>query len=332
MKIVRTDAELYLPRLDDRLRAQGHDLVLLNDGVTEAELIHALADADILMMCYAPITRRVIASAPRLRGVIKYGVGIDAIDIDAAKDHGVTVVNIPEYGENTVAEGAFLLLLALMRKLPPLLETMQRDGWTWPEPRWLGRDIAGMTLGIVGFGRIGQSLARMAGAGFGAKVIAYDPHKPDLRFQAAGVERSATLAELLKRADAVSLHAVLQPETHHLIGAAELARMKDDALLINVSRGELIDETALVDALDQGRLAGAGLDVFANEPLQPDHPLLDRANVILLPHLTFWTAEAMQRLEDDTFDRLSELIEGRPVTIRSKDPRLQGQSGARYSD
>ena len=172
MKIVRTDAEVYLPTLDDRLRDEGHELTLLPDGTPEVEICAAVQDADIILMCYARITRRIIEAAPRLRGIVKYGVGIDAIDFAAARDHGVTVVNIPEYGERTVAEGAFLLLLALRRKLPPLLKEMDAQGWTWPEARWLGNDIAGMTLGIVGFGRIGQAMAQMAGAGFGARVMA----------------------------------------------------------------------------------------------------------------------------------------------------------------
>ena len=128
MKIVRTDAELYLPTLDDRLRTEGHDLVLLPDGISQEALIEASRDADILMMCYTPVTRAVIQAAPKLRGIVKYGVGIDAIDIQAAKDHGVAVVNVPEYAENTVAEGAFLLMLALLRKLPARSAAMRASG------------------------------------------------------------------------------------------------------------------------------------------------------------------------------------------------------------
>lgn len=329
MKIVRTDAELHLPTLDDRLRADGHNLVLLPDGISEDTLIAATSDADILMMCYTPVTRRVIEAAPKLRGIVKYGVGIDAIDIPAAREHGVTVVNVPEYAETTVAEGAFLLMLALLRKLPALSDEMRSQGWTWPEPRWLGRDVAGLTVGLIGFGRIGRSMARMAGAGFGAHVIACDPHQPESAFSSAGVE-SVSLTDLLARADAVSLHTVLNDQTRHLIGAAELTLMKPGAILVNVSRGALIDEAALISALDDGRIAGAGLDVYEREPLDLSHPLQNRKNVILLPHLTFWTHQAMARLEEDTRARLSELIDGRPVTIRSTDPRLQDQPGAFY--
>ncbi len=330
MKIVRTDAELVLPTLDDRLRAEGHELVLLPDGIAEDALCAEVEDADILMMCYTPVPRRVIEAAPKLRGIVKYGVGIDAVDIAGAKDRGVTVVNVPEYAERTVAEGAFLLLLALMRKLPPLMQAMAQDGWAWPEPRWLGHDIAGMTLGLVGLGRIGRAMAQMAGAGFGATVWAYDPLQPQEVFDAAGVKRAESLHALLECADAISLHTVLNDDTRHLIGQPELARMKTGALLINVSRGALVDEAALIEALDAGHLGGAGLDVFEREPLTRDHALFGRPNVLLLPHLTFWTVEAMARLEDDTYARLQELIEGRPVSIRSRDPRLQDQPGADY--
>jgi len=335
MKILRTDAELTLPTLDDALRADGHDLTLVPDGITEKALAAAVAETECLLMCYTPVTARVIAAAPRLRAIVKYGVGIDAIDIPAARARGITVVNIPAYAETTVAEGAFLLLIALRRKLAALRAEMETTGWTWPEPRWIGSDIRGMTLGIVGLGRIGRALAHMAGAGFSARILAYSPHTPDNDFAALGVTRAETLPELLARSDAVSLHCTLNETTRHIIGAAELAAMQPHAVLVNTSRGALVDEAALIRALDEGKIAGAGLDVFSREPLAlANHPLaalFHRDNVILLPHLTFFTNEAMQRLEDDTRARIAEVAAHRPVTIRSTDPRLQGQSGAVYT-
>jgi len=330
VKIVRTDAELQTPYLDSELRAAGHDLILLPDGVSEDDLSRAMAGADLLLMCYTPITAAVIAAAPRLKGIVKYGVGIDAIDIPAAIARGIPVVNIPEYAEETVAEGAFTLMLALARRLPALHAQMQGHGWAWPEPQRMGRDLAGSTVGIIGFGHIGQSFARMAGAGFRARVIAYSPHTDRSVFDAAGVERCADLRGLLKQSDFVSVHCVLNPETHHLIGAAEFAAMKPDACLINVSRGAIVDEQALIAALDQGQIAGAALDVFSAEPLaltnHPLSPLFGRDNVILSPHLTFYTAQAMHRLESETLERCHEVLEGRPVQIKSNDPRLRAQS------
>jgi D-3-phosphoglycerate dehydrogenase len=330
MKIVRTDSKLQTPDLDAALRALGHDLHLLPDGVGGDELIAALRDADLLLMCYTPITRRIIEAAPKLRGIVKYGVGIDAIDIPAARDHGVTVVNIPEYAEETVAEGAFALMIALAKKLTALNSQMNTQGWAWPEAPWLGSDIAGKTVGIIGLGRIGRSMARMAGLGFRARVIAYSPHTSKADMQAAGVIRCETLAELMAQSDFVSIHCVLNDETHHLLGEAELRMMKPTAFLINVSRGAIVDEAALVRALEEGRIAGAGLDVFSDEPLtRHDHPmsaLYDHANVILSPHLTFYTREAMQRLESETLERCVELLTGQDVLIKSTDPRLRAQS------
>jgi D-3-phosphoglycerate dehydrogenase len=237
MKAVRTDAELECPDLDAGLRARGVELVLLPDGVSEDSLVEAVGDADLLLMCYTRITRRVIEAAQRLRGIVKYGVGIDAIDIDAAQAHRVPVVNIPEYAERTVAEGAFLLLLALARKLVPMHNAMRRDGWLWPARGWLGGDIAGKTVGLVGVGRIGRSFAQMAGAGFGARVLGYDPHVSAEAMRAAGVEKHDDLHAMLAQCDAVSLHCVLNAATYKLIGERELRCLRPGAFLINVSRG-----------------------------------------------------------------------------------------------
>jgi D-3-phosphoglycerate dehydrogenase len=280
-------------------------------------------------MCYTPITAKVIGNAKQLKGIVKFGVGIDAIDIDAARAHKIPVVNIPEYAESTVAEGAFALMIALAKKLVPIHNAMQTDGWAWPTERWMGSDISGKTVGLVGVGKIGKSMARMAGAGFGAKVLGYNPNMPQDVMQAAGVTKCDDLQEMLKQCDFVSVHCVLNDSTHHLIGADELNCMKSSAILINVSRGAIVDEKALLQALKDGAIAGAGLDVYSQEPLnQTDHPmraLFEMDNVILSPHLTFYTNDAMQRLEDETYARCMEVLEGRPVTIKSKDPRLTAQ-------
>lgn len=327
MKIVRTDRELEMPLVDARLQEMGHELVLLPDGVPEDELCAAVTGCELLLMCYTPITERVIVAANELRGIVKYGVGIDAIDIPAARAGGIAVVNIPEYAEETVAEGAFAMLTALAKKLPALGKQMETAGWAWPTAAWQASDIAGKTVGIVGCGKIGTRMARMAGAGFRARVIGYDPRQDREALAARGIEKVDDLCELLARSDFVSLHATLSSENRHLIGVSELAAMKTTAFLINTARGALVDEAALVEALQAGRIAGAGLDVFSQEPLNRcDHPmraLYRMDNVILAPHLTFYTAEAMQRLEQETLERCLEVIEHRAVTITSSDPRLQ---------
>lgn len=334
MKFVRLDRELETPLMDAELSRRG-SLVLLPENVSEERLVAEVADADLLLMCYTPVTARVIAAARRLKAIVKYGVGIDAIDIPAAAARGIPVVNIPEYAEDTVAEGAFTLMLALAKKLVPLDRQMRAEGWAWPVERWMGSDISGKTVGIVGLGRIGRSFARMAGQGFRARVIAYSPGTSAEEMARLGVEKVDDLHDLLRQSDFVSLHCTLNASTRHIIGAAELAAMKPTAFLINSSRGALVDEGALVAALTEGRIAGAGLDVFSSEPLcLSGHlmsPLFAMPNVIMLPHLTFYTAEAMERLESETLERCDEALAGLPVLVKSHDPRLRAQErGVRF--
>ena len=337
MKVVRTDAELTLTRVDDALCARGASVVLLPDATSEEALAAELRDADLLLMCYAPIPARVIEGASRLRGIVKYGVGIDAIDIDAAKRRGIPVANVPEYAEETVAEGTVALMLALARKFKPLQREMDTHGWAWPTPPWLGSDLAGKTLGLVGVGRIGHNVARIAGQGFRMRVLGYDPHVDARRMERGGVVKCNELHAMLRESDIVSVHAVLTPATRHLLGEPELAVMRPHALLVNVSRGAIVDEAALVGALKARAIGGAGLDVYEQEPLRrSDHPLASlhaMDNVMLWPHLTFYTAEAMRRLEDETLERCLEILDGRPVLVKSHDPRLRSQArGVRFQD
>lgn len=204
---------------------------------------------------------------------------------------------------------------------------MSREGWAWPAAEWLATDLAGKTLGLVGYGRIGRSFARMA-AGFRVRVLFYDPY-------VEGTQKD--LRAMLAQSDFVSVHCVLNAQTRHLIGARELEAMEPTAYLINVSRGAIVDEMALLRALQQKRIAGAALDVYSREPLAKEgHPLsalYAMDNVIVSPHLTFHTREAMARLEADTLARCREVLEGRPVTVRSRDPRLRAQTrGVRFDD
>jgi len=321
-----------MPRVDAALRAAGHELVVLPDGIEEKTLVDNLKDADLLLMCYTPVPARIIDAAPRLKGIVKYGVGIDAIDIPAARARGIPVVNVPAYAEETVAEGAFALMLGLARRFKAIQHEMDASGWAWPTARWLGQDLSGATLGLVGAGRIGRSMARMAAA-FRMRVLGFDPQLP-ADFPG---ERRENLVSMLGECDFVSIHCVLNAQTRHLVGAAEIAAMKPSAFLINVSRGEIVDEAALLVALHAERIAGAALDVYGREPLARNgHPLsalYAMDNVILWPHLTFYTREAMQRLEEDTLARCLEILEGKPVLVKSADPRLRAQTqGVRFAD
>ncbi|AEL25023.1 2-hydroxyacid dehydrogenase [Cyclobacterium marinum] len=330
MKIIRTDKELELPLVDRELVAKGHELVLLPEGISEDLLLEEVRDCDLLLMCYTPVSKKVIEASTKLKAIIKYGVGIDAIDITAAINKGVVVVNVPEYAEETVAEGAFAMLLALTKKIPAIHHQMSRNAWVWPTQRWLGLDVSGKTLGIIGCSKIGTSMARMAGMGFNAQVIGYDPYKSKDELAIKGIEKVHSLHTLLEESDFISLHAVLTNETHHILGKKELAKVKKTAFIINTARGALIDEEELLQALEKGQVAGAALDVFSREPLNQEfHPLkklYTMENVLLFPHLSFYTEEAMLRLEMETLDRCQEVFENIPILIKTKDPRLQQQS------
>ncbi len=315
-RILRTDTEV---RIGDRDLAY---LGTLADVVTaaawdERTLARQAKDAELIVTSFFPtISARVIAAAPKLKAIVKYGVGVDNIDLDAATRRRVMVVNCPEYGAETVADHAFALLLALARKIVRIDRATKETAWVWPAPEYCGVDLAGKTLGLVGFGSIGRAMSRRA-AGFGLEQIAYDPYvEPDS--VAAHPVRLVAFDELLGRSDFISIHCILTPETRGLIGEAELKKMKDQAYLVDVSRGAIIDEAALVRALAGGWIAGAGMDVFAQEPLAPDYPLLKMDNVILTSHLAWYTKEADERLAKECVARVLELLRGEtPRNVRN---------------
>jgi len=300
-----TDAELNMGGSWPAEAADEFELVTAADDAA-ATLIEAAAAADLIFTCYAPITAEVIAAAPRLRGIVKYGVGTDSIDLQAAAERGIPVVHCPDYGTDTVADQAFGLMLAAARQIPKVDSDLKQQGWLWPEAPYLGTDLAGKTLGIVGFGRIGKAMA-CRGGGFGMQRLVCDPYVPH-DAQEWGNLQFASLERVLAEADFLSLHCVLTPETKGLLSAENLRRLKPTAIVVNVSRGELIDQQALVEALQQGRLAGAGLDVFAQEPLDAEHPLHSLGNVVLSPHFAFYTREAYERLEAECLGKVRDLI------------------------
>eukprot|EP00759_Apiculatamorpha_spiralis_P005043 PhF_6_TR13006/c0_g1_i1/m.20601/K00058/serA, PHGDH; D-3-phosphoglycerate dehydrogenase / 2-oxoglutarate reductase len=332
--IVKNDITLDIPNTIRDLTPHAR-FVHTPDDEEETNLKH-ISDASILLTCYAKVTERIINSAPKLKGIVKYGVGIDQIDTVAAKKKGVVVVNVPQYAENTVAEMAFALMIDLMKKLHVQQLGMQKE-WLWPNTeRWLGYDLEGKTIGIVGLGLIGSSFARMC-KGFLMNVIAYDPYRSEEYFAARGVKKVSSMEDLVTSSDIVAMHSVLNSETRHILSRDLIAKLKPSAIVINTARGALIDEVALVDALVEKRVAAAGLDVFSQEPVEHSghpmsqlYPLVNEGRVLLTPHLAFYTKEAMKRLEDETTERCLEILQDRPVLVKSKDPRLQGQSKCRY--
>ncbi len=307
LKILRTDAELnIIEQYMDQVSAVAH--VATCESYDADEIARQAADADLILTCYTEIPAKVINAAPRLKGIVKYGVGTNNIDLEAATRNKVMVANCPDYGSDTVADHAFALLISLARRIPELDRAMRQEAWLWPR-EWFGLDLAGKTLGLIGLGRIGRCMARRA-RGFGMELIAVDPYVDPGEAGDLGVAFTS-LDELLERADFISIHCVLTPETRGLVGREQLKRMKDTAFLIDVSRGAIVDEAALIRALKEGWIAGAGFDVFEHEPLAPDYPLLGMDNVILTPHVAWYTREAFERVEKDTLNGVLDILAGR---------------------
>ena len=279
----------------------------------EAEMIACMRDADALVTSFSPVTRGLMGALEGLQVVVRTGVGYDVIDVPAATELGVIVVNIPDLWIREVANHALGLLLAWNRKILQLDREVRAGVWSAVVPGGAG-SLHGETVGIVGLGNIGSAFARRV-ASLETRVIACDPYVDDARFAALGVER-VTLPALAERSDYVSVHTLLSAETRHLIGEAFFARTKPTAFLINTSRGPVVDERALVRALREGRLAGAALDVWEREPVAPDNPLLAMDNVIATPHAAYFSTAAVAAVPRRCGEEIARVLDGqRPLNV-----------------
>jgi len=262
---------------------------------TESATAQAVAGAHVVLNNFAPMTRRVMQGLAEGATIVRYGVGVDNVDLDAARDLGVAVCNVPDYGIEEVADHAAAMALFLARKVQ-VFDTGIRDG-EWGITNIVSglRSLGDTTVGLVGLGRIAQAFARRMMA-FGCKVVAHDPYVDADVAADMGVTLTA-LDEVVAQAGILSLHVPLTPETRHMIGADRLAALPAGAIVVNASRGGLIDEAALARALTDGHIAGAGLDVFEKEPLPADSPLRDAPNVLLTPHAAFYSDASVRRLQ-----------------------------------
>jgi glyoxylate reductase len=292
--------------IDVRPLLPGHDVRGGDVRLDRAGLLAAVADAEGLICLLSDrIDGELLAAAPRLRVIGNHAVGTDNVDLAACAARGVAVANTPDVLTAATADLTLALLLGTARRIVEADALVRSGGWTgWAPDQLLGADLVGRTLGIIGMGRIGQAVARRA-AGFELDIL-YTHPRPVPGAPGAHVE----LAELLARSDFVSIHCPLRPATRGLIGAAELAAMKPTAILVNTARGPIVDEAALVAALAAGRIAGAGLDVFAEEPRVPD-PLRRDPRVVVLPHIGSATHGTRARMATLCADAVREVLAGR---------------------
>lgn len=283
--------------------------VRMASSLDEEALLLAVAEVDgIIIRANGKVTRRLMEAAPRLKVVARHGVGVEAIDLQAAAEFGITVVNTPEANVESVAEQCLGMMIALAKRILEADRALRSGDWG-ARYRLVGNELLGKTLGLVGFGRIGQRLGSMCRHAFSMGILYHDVVAyPEV--EAALHARKVPLDDLLAQADFVSLHTPLLPETRGLIGEEELRRMKRTAFLINTSRGPVVDQAALVRALQEGWIAGAGLDVYDSEPLPADSPLLRMEKVVLSPHMAAHTDEALLRMAMVVTDVLA-VLEGR---------------------
>jgi D-3-phosphoglycerate dehydrogenase len=278
-------------------------------SLEESDLLKAVADVEgIIIRASGKVTRRLMEAAPNLKVVARHGVGVEAIDRQAAADRGIQVVNTPEANVESVAEQCLGMMLILAKRMRLADKAIRAGDWE-ARYRLTGNELLGKTLGLVGFGRIGQRLAAMCGHGLSMAIVFHDVIAYPEAEKALGARR-VNLESLLGEADFVSLHTPLVPETRGLMGEAALRKMKPSAFLINTARGQVVDQAALVRALQEGWIAGAGLDVYDPEPLPHDSPLLGMDNVVLSPHMAAHTDEALYRMAMVVTDVLA-VIEGK---------------------
>ena len=281
-------------------------------GWSEQEVLPIIGDvAGIIIRANGLVTRRLMESAPILKVVGRHGVGLDNVYLAAATELGIFVVNTPLANAESVAEHTLGLMIALSKRIAAGDRELRAGNW---DARYtlVGRELRGRTLGVVGCGRIGSRVAHMAHAAFDVQVLYHDVIAQPEWEATLGAER-VDLEELLRRADYVTLHVPLTPATQGLIGERELALMKSTALLLNTSRGPVVDEGALVEALRSGQIAGAGLDVYSTEPLPVGSPLLSVQNVLLTPHMAAHTEEALRNMSLVAKDIIA-VLEGRKPT------------------
>ncbi len=291
----------------DRLGAAGYGLIS-GRGMSENELLDAAREASAIVVIAQPVTRRLIDAMERCEFIMTLSVGYDCVDVQAATDRRVPVSNSPTYCSEDVANHAMTLLLAVSRKLHLTTPKTTTAIWGYDYARPIFQ-FRGRRLGIVGLGKIGRALVGKA-KGMGFEPAAYDPYLADDIFEMCGVRRCYEFSELLESSDCISVHAPLTGETRHLFDGAAFDRMSAEAVFVNTARGAIVDQDALVRALDEGRLGGAGIDVLEREPPAPEEPILSCAGALVTPHIAWYSEESFRRNRELGMDELIRVLDG----------------------
>lgn len=307
VRVVITDCNHDNIDPEEKVFAEAGIGVRLAQCKTASDVIEAARDAEAIISQYAPIDEAVLAALARCRVAVRYGVGVDTIDVEAASRHGVWVANVPDYGVEEVSDHALALTLNVLRGIHRLDRSVRSGEWDVKVVRPLRR-VRGLTLGVVGCGRIGSALARKASR-LGLRVIAFDKVSVLGELVSEGVE-PVGFDELLAASDVVSLHVPLSEETRHMIGEEQLRRMKPEAYLVNTARGGIVDQAALLRALDGGGISGAALDVLETEPPDDDDPLVNHDRVLLTPHAAWYSEESYGTLKAEVAREVVRVLSG----------------------
>jgi D-3-phosphoglycerate dehydrogenase len=287
----------------------------------EEEILARCRDADGIILQYAPLPRKMLEALPRCKVLSRYGVGVDTIDVEAATELGIIVANVPDYCMEEVSDHTLALFLSLVRKVMSLERSIRLGTWDFRIAVPIHR-LQGRTYGIVGCGRIGREVAKRVGA-FGLRVIGYDPYINEVE----GIEL-VSFEKLLAQSDFISIHCTLTESTHHLFGRDQFRKMERKPIVLNVSRGAVVDEAALIEALEREWISGAGLDVLETEPPDAKSPLLKRDNVILTPHIAYYSEESKSEMKRRTAENVFNVLTGKlPNSVVNKEVVGKSRAG-----
>ncbi len=312
MKIAITDYSFPDLAIEEGiLRPLGHEIAAWKEKRPATELPQLVADADAVVTQFAPVNAEVIASLQQAKVIVRYGIGVDNVDLDAARARGIPVCNVPDYCIDEVADQTLAFILATTRQVLPNSLRVRDGKWGLATPLGQMRALRDVVVGIVGFGRIGREVASRLRP-FKCRVLVHDPVVASREIEQSGCQPAA-LRELLSQSDVITLHCPSTHQTRQMINRESLALAKRGAILINVARGDLVDSAALTEALHSGQLSAAALDVFAPEPIPPDHPILKLDNVIVASHIASCSVPAVRKLRETAANLAAIALRGEPL-------------------